>query len=709
MERLRRRGRIQYGRMVRDHGPLVALVVVLAFSALGWLYEPPRAALSLFLGLAAGATLLVLAIKQREEGLAFKWLSPFALLVGVVAVNTMVQLTGGPDSPLFPFYLLLPLVPAVAGRLQWSIAVTAGAFMLEMSSAAVHGSILLFWQAITLRMGLFLFFGWLIGDFFLRQRVLTKAATDQLSRMESRVRTLGVKPLEEVEEDEVIEALSHRGDHERIVAAVRLLEEVLQSVADSIFRSFECHTVAIFIFDREAETLVMRAHRSHSAEIIEDAAIQIGSGVVGWVAKEKKYLLVEHLGRSSGSLGYYRDPAGIASIVAVPVLIDGSLEGVVLVDSEERAAFAWPERDRLEQFAGVTSHILRYARAEAQSAMTLSEVSALYGMARRFSDKLRPREVLGVLADATQRIVGCERIVLSVVDTDRRAGRIVLARGVESELMEGHDFSLMTGLVGWVARHKRVLRIPDLTQRRRRVPVYSADIEWIGVHSFLGVPMILEDRCIGVLSMEHRTSDYFTDSIAEVVSLIVAQASVAVNRAELYEEMEEMAIHDGLTGLLNHKRFWEVFSLEIERSCRSRKPLTLLMLDIDRFKALNDRYGHPAGDAVLRDIASILRECVRTVDSLARYGGEEFAIVLVETDLDYGLKIAERIRERIETRMFTSNDTMMSVTASIGAAAYPRDAEDAESLVGRADQALYRAKNLGRNQVRCAEEVESEL
>jgi two-component system cell cycle response regulator len=703
-----RRERLQVGQIVKDYGPHAVLLVVCGLSAAGGLYQPPRPALAVFLGLSGGSALAILAIRFRREDLSFPWLTPLTALLGLVIVNLAVQLSGGPDSPLYPFYFLLFLVPAVAGRVRWSVWLAAGAFVLEVSSSTAQGALLLFWSSITVRMALFIFFAWLVGDFFLHQRLLATVAGERLSRIESKVRSLGVKRLD-VEEDETIEVLGEEGGQRRIVAAAHVLEAVLQSLADSIFRSFTCHTVGIFLVDRDAGTLVLRAHRSHSGAVVPEAVIDIGSGVVGWVAKEEKHLIVENLGRSSRSLGYYSEEPTVHSFAAVPIAVEGRREGVLAIDSEERGAFGWEERARLEQFAEVASHIISYARSEAQSALTVSQLSALYGMAHRFSDKLRPAAVLGVLADAAQRIVGCERLSLSVVDTGAEKARIIIARGLHAAPMEDHEFSLTTGLVGWVARHRRPLLIPDLTKRRRRIPVYSVEMEWLDVRSFLGVPLIVEDRCIGVLGMEHRAPGFFTDSMSEVVSLIVAQASVAVNRAELYEEMEKMAIHDGLTGLLNHRRFGEVFELEIERSRRSGKPVTLLMLDLDHFKVLNDRFGHPAGDAVLREIATILRECVRTVDSLARYGGEEFAIVLVETDLSHGLKIAERIRGRIEARSFLSNETIMTTSASIGVATFPRDAQDGESLIACADRALYLAKHLGRNQVRCAEEVRSEL
>ncbi len=165
--------------------------------------------------------------------------------------------------------------------------------------------------------------------------------------------------------------------------------------------------------------------------------------------------------------------------------------------------------------------------------------------------------------------------------------------------------------------------------------------------------------------------------------------------------LEELAIRDGLTGLANRREFDRRLKEELERSRRYSLPFSLLMLDLDHFKAVNDTYGHPAGDEVLRTLAVRVRVQVRPVDQVARYGGEEFAVILPETDGAGALAFAERLRAAIAAVPFALHaERAIGLTASIGVASFPRDGDTERDLVAAADRALYSAKQSGRNWVR---------
>ena len=164
--------------------------------------------------------------------------------------------------------------------------------------------------------------------------------------------------------------------------------------------------------------------------------------------------------------------------------------------------------------------------------------------------------------------------------------------------------------------------------------------------------------------------------------------------------MEELAIHDGLTGLYNHREFQRQLQVELERAQRYKHPLSLLMLDIDHFKNFNDKYGHQAGDDVLRALADQMRQEVRAVDYVARYGGEEFVIILPEMAASEALTVAERLRKSIAaSTVIISEGQSVNVTVSIGVATFPEDADSKDKLIAVADKALYAAKAAGRNKV----------
>jgi diguanylate cyclase (GGDEF)-like protein len=165
----------------------------------------------------------------------------------------------------------------------------------------------------------------------------------------------------------------------------------------------------------------------------------------------------------------------------------------------------------------------------------------------------------------------------------------------------------------------------------------------------------------------------------------------------MYKQMEEMATTDGLTSLPNHRTFQARCSEMLARAERHGKPVSIILTDIDKFKSVNDTYGHPVGDAVLRRVARVLADQVRKVDLVARYGGEEFAMVLEETDGEGARLLCERVRQEIAAQVMSSDQGPFRVTLSLGVASYPADGSEKQLLIERADQALYAAKEGGRN------------
>jgi two-component system cell cycle response regulator len=212
-----------------------------------------------------------------------------------------------------------------------------------------------------------------------------------------------------------------------------------------------------------------------------------------------------------------------------------------------------------------------------------------------------------------------------------------------------------------------------------------------------------EDKVTG---LDAGADDYLTKPInfPELEARVRSMLRIKRLQDELEKknrELEQLSISDGLTGLFNHRHLHELLHEEFERSARTGEPISVVMFDLDRFKQVNDTWGHQAGDRVLQTLADILRETAREIDRLGRYGGEEFLAILPDTDPDAGITFAERVRATVDTRDFEiGEDEPLSMSISAGVATYPHDQPDGpRRLVYYADQALYSAKNSGRNQV----------
>jgi diguanylate cyclase (GGDEF)-like protein len=214
-------------------------------------------------------------------------------------------------------------------------------------------------------------------------------------------------------------------------------------------------------------------------------------------------------------------------------------------------------------------------------------------------------------------------------------------------------------------------------------------------------------RVSGAVSVARR-GGRFTEPERELFHYLAGQASVSLENVGLHETVERQAVTDDLTGLSNRRAFDETITTEVERSRRFDQPVSLVMVDIDDFKTVNDRHGHLLGDEVLRRVADVLRASGREIDEPARYGGEELAMVLPGTDLEGAYNLAERIREGIaDLRIPLPDGEVLQVTASLGAAVRPGSADDVIGLVRSADQALYEAKRSGKNRTVRASAVAS--
>jgi len=212
------------------------------------------------------------------------------------------------------------------------------------------------------------------------------------------------------------------------------------------------------------------------------------------------------------------------------------------------------------------------------------------------------------------------------------------------------------------------------------------------------------DTAIGLLSMGSTGEALrLDDEERELLLAFATTAAIAIHNARLHRAIEDQAVYDGLTGLLNHRAFYERLAAELARSRRYRHPLGLLMIDLDGFKAFNDRHGYQAGDEVLRAVAGVLAsELRRDVDAACRYGGEEFAVILPDTPLGVAA-VAERLRRAVAAATFTFGDEAVdTVTVSVGATTYPGSTGSVDGLVAAADEALQAAKAAGRNRVAVA-------
>jgi diguanylate cyclase (GGDEF)-like protein len=282
----------------------------------------------------------------------------------------------------------------------------------------------------------------------------------------------------------------------------------------------------------------------------------------------------------------------------------------------------------------------------------------------------------------------------SLLLLDQKTGELFfeVALGEKGDKLKPVRLQKGVGIAGWVAQHGKPVITNDASSEPRFFKG-ADDISGFITKNMVCVPVRTKEKIIGVLQAINKNNSIFEYDDMVMLYAFANQVAIAIENAQLYQD----SITDGLTGLFHHKYFELRLKEELDRSKRYKHPLTLIMIDIDFFKKVNDTYGHLAGDKVLEGIAALLKENTRLSDIVARYGGEEFAVVLPHISYKNALIVGERLRKSVEDTDFQG----VRVTISIGMSYFNGDNIDFayKEFVGLTDKALYKAKNSGRNNV----------
>lgn len=335
------------------------------------------------------------------------------------------------------------------------------------------------------------------------------------------------------------------------------------------------------------------------------------------------------------------------------------------------------------------------ARAMIDAHQAQRQVHVLRTLHHRLIAHLHPDRLLQDLGEELRRLLVFDR--LSLWSYARQEAHLQNV-GVhpQQERAAFPAYLEVGGILGKAIDRRKPLVLTD--ELRARLPEMAEYFEG----SVLIIPLAVHEYPWGLLILEraaHR--EPFVRADYEAIQVVVDHLAILLENIRLYRETAEMAVRDGLTGLLNHRRLHERLKEELSRSLRYHHPLTLLMIDVDYFKRYNDTYGHQQGDELLRILAEILRQNIRQSDIAGRYGGEEFAVILPETDKESAVVLAQRLCEVVARTPFPGHPggPPTRCTISIGVAGFPDDALTVSDLVAAADTALYRAKRYGKNRV----------
>jgi eukaryotic-like serine/threonine-protein kinase len=353
-----------------------------------------------------------------------------------------------------------------------------------------------------------------------------------------------------------------------------------------------------------------------------------------------------------------------------------------------------------ERSAQLETYAADLSRTYGELRRHLHRMTALHEVSMRIASALDPDEVLAGMLDSLDQLVSYQTAAIYLLDLDvavRAEGphtvtpsntlpRLRAGRSFDASPLEAVEGSIVpddSAVLEAMAEHRSVGRVTSAGAWQ------------------LGVPLRAGGQSLGALEL--NLVEALGDNAMKLVELLAAAAAVALQNAHLYQETQRLAITDALTGVSNYRHFHDLLVLEVERARRMDYPVGLIVMDLDHFKHVNDRHGHPTGDVALRMVADQLRKRLRRTDVIGRLGGEEFGVILPGDSLPEVAIVAEKLRRAIEelpplSGGMTSIKT--PVTLSLGGTSLSSDDVDAELLMSCADKALYEAKRNGRNQVR---------
>lgn len=649
---------------------LLSLVLMVGLTA-GYLYRPDFT-IKGFLGLAK--TALVLSLLAWYGFLAFRyWRTErrgtwrlYQVLLLTVLTGLAVQLTGGLSSPMSVIYGPLILLSAFRSD-KWKAVPFTSALLIELGSSFMSERWGLEWpQGMVMALALILIY--VVG------LILTR-----------RIRSVSVSALTPA-------------DFNEPVTVQRDLKEDMAALCGLAQAALKTRTCAIFRADNLTGTLNMMAHKSYSAEVIKEASLEIRSSLLGWAARERQGLLYASYERDARDLGYYRKSEPVKSVLAVPIMQESEVIGVLAVDSEQAGAFNENDKILLGGFAEEAARLIHFHHSHSALGLEKDRLQQWNSRLEMMASRLRVSDVIKIIQELIPQLVPCDHVVLLEVLPEPGKAKVLLSDPASAGYpAPGTEIDMTGSLSEQAVNLKEWRSVDDFYRRAIGIHRFSSDERPDhGFRSVLAAPLLYEDFCHYVLVLESRQPQAF-EADRDTIHIIAGQFSLALKSAAMFEEKENLAIRDGLTGLANHRRFQEYLEETIAKA--GSQPVGIALFDIDHFKKLNDNYGHPIGDAVLKEVASRLKRTISSFDFVARYGGEEFIAVWPGRNDKEAAQLAEQVRMAIEGEKFKTVAGDLPVTISLGAASYPQDAKKKAELIKAADEALYAAKKGGRNRV----------
>jgi len=509
--------------------------------------------------------------------------------------------------------------------------------------------------------------------------------------------------LREAEQRKLAEALA---DTAAVINSSLELEEVLEKILENVGKVVPHDSANISLVDKNGTVrfVKIKGYEKYGTEkIVPTITCQVEEiHNLKTMAKTGRALLNPD---TDADPLWKRDMPGaswIKSYMGAPIIAKGKLLGFINLDAATPNFFKKVYLDRLEAFAHQAATAIENAQMFREILEHANEVSILYEVGLAVSSGLGLEKTIKALFEQLRRMAKIDLFYIAILNEGNDEVSFTMFEG-NGKQKKAAPLSLRNqpSLTRYVLEKGETVYIPDSQAPDAEYPECKVvKLKGHNERSILGIPLKPRNEILGVLFLQADPPQAYNTEQIRLIETIANEASIAMDNARLFERVQRMAITDSLTGAYNRNYFYDFGEREIGRAYRYKKPLTLLMLDIDHFKLVNDRFGHLTGDQTLKMVVQACTSALRQADVLCRFGGEEFTILLPETGAEKAAVVAERIRQVVEKSRLPSEQGEVAVTVSLGVAQLGEEKMGLLELVSWADQALYAAKAAGRNCVR---------
>jgi diguanylate cyclase (GGDEF)-like protein len=377
---------------------------------------------------------------------------------------------------------------------------------------------------------------------------------------------------------------------------------------------------------------------------------------------------------------------------------------VLVVDRVEDRAFSPREQELIEEAGRYAVRAIQNERVFVQLERAKVEQGKLYRAAEALGAATTEADVIEAGVKSAREITSVDFAAVTLYDDASKMHEIRAVSGDGAAEIVGQRFRHNAGLVSMVLQNRHPLPYRGEYDAARQT-VFTRRVAPPPMPSIVVLPLLVHDRPLGTLVLGSRRRAAFNDAVRSTLEVLASHMAVSLSNARMLRRLEELATMDGLTGLLNKRAMLEVADQKITAAKRFHRHLSVLVVDIDHFKRVNDTHGHDVGDVVIKGLGEILRRAKRNTDAVARFGGEEFVIICEETDARGAMLLAERVREELGRTTFHPQGKLdqggsslsLSVTCSVGVATYPDAGASWDELFKAADEALYVSKRSGRD------------